>query len=242
MIDFAGRVALVTGGSRGIGRAAAVALARHGADVAVNYRQAADGAAATVREIEALARRAVPVQADVSQAAEIEAMVARVAEALGPVDILVNNAGQARRQDIDEITEADWDAMMAVNLKSVFLVTRAVLPHMRAQRWGRIVNVSSGAARTGGSVGIHYTASKGGMDALSRAYAARLVGDGITVNIVAPSLIDTDMIPDKESVARRIPVGRLGTAEECADAIVLCAGTGYMTGQTVLLNGGRHFG
>ncbi len=242
MIDFSGRVALVTGASRGIGQAAAAALARHGADVAVNYRKGAAGAAETVRIIEALGRRAVAVQADVSRAAEVTAMVEAASAALGPIDMLVNNAGWAKRQEIDEITEADWDAMMAVNLKSAFLVTKAVLPHMRAQRWGRIVNVSSGAARTGGSVGIHYSASKGGMDALSRAYASRLVGEGVTVNIVSPTLIDTDMIPDKEATAGRIPVGRLGTVEECADAIVFCASSGYVTGQTVMLNGGRYFG
>ena len=242
MIDFTGRIALVTGASRGIGKAAAVALARHGADVAVNFRKEAEKAAETVRAIEAFGRRAVAVQADVSQADHVARMVERVVGALGPVDILVNNAGWAKRQEIDDITEADWDEIMAVNLKSVFLVTKAALPHMRVQRWGRIVNVSSGAARTGGSVGIHYTASKGGIDALSRAYASRLVGEGITVNIVSPSLIDTHMIPDKEGTARRIPVGRLGTAEECADAIVLCAGNAYMTGQTILLNGGRYFG
>lgn len=241
MIDFSGRIALVSGASRGIGQAAAVALARHGADVAVNYRQGADGAAETVAMIQALGRRAVAVQADVSNGDDVSAMMATIQAGLGPVDILINNAGQAKRQELDDITETDWDAMMAVNLKSVFLVTKAALPHMREQGWGRIVNVSSGAALTGGSVGVHYSASKGGMDALSRAYASRLVGEGITVNIVSPTLIDTQMLVNKEEIARRSPQGRLGTAEECADAIVFCAGTGYMTGQTVLLNGGRHF-
>ncbi|MEQ9122017.1 MAG: SDR family oxidoreductase, partial [Alphaproteobacteria bacterium] len=169
-------------------------------------------------------------------------MAEAIRSALGPIGVLVNNAGQAKRQEMDDIEEADWDEVMAVNLKSVFLVTRAVLPDMRAQGWGRIVNVSSGAAKTGGSVGIHYTASKGGVDALSRAYASRLVGEGITVNVVSPTLIDTDMIPDKAAAARAIPMGRLGTVEDCADAILYAAGAGYMTGQTVLLNGGRYFG
>jgi len=241
MIDFTGRTALVTGGSRGIGAASAVALARHGADVAVNYRKGADGAATTVRKIIALGRRAIAVRADVSRNAEVTAMVATVASELAPVDILINNAGWAKRQEMDDITEADWDAVMAVNLKSVFLMTRAVLPHMRAQGRGRIVNVSSGAARSGGSVGIHYSASKGGMDALTRAYAKRLAGEGITVNAVAPSLIDTRMMPDLKGRQSRIPIGRAGTAEECADAVVLCAGTEYMTGQVVYLNGGTYF-
>ncbi len=168
-------------------------------------------------------------------------MVAEITGKLGTIDILVNNAGQARRLSIDEVTEDDWDQTMSINLKSVFLVTRAVLPHMRAQKWGRIVNVSSGASMTGGSVGIHYSASKGGVDALSRAYASRLVKEGITVNVVSPSLIDTDMIPDK-LVAQNIPMGRLGLPEECADAIVQAASNGFMTGQTIFLNGGRYFG
>ena len=125
---------------------------------------------------------------------------------------------------------------MSINLKSVFLVTRAVLPNMRAQKWGRIVKVSSGASMTGGSVGIHYSASKGGVDALSRAYASRLVKEGITVNVVSPSLIADKL------VAQNIPMGRLGLPEEFADAIVQAASNGFMTGQTIFLNGGRYFG
>lgn len=243
MTNLSKRVALVTGASRGIGQATAIALARHGAHVAVNYRVDEQGALETVRRIDALGGCAVAIQADVSRDADVTAMIGQVVDCLGPVDILVNNAGKAVRQDIDNITEQDWDDLMAVNLKSVFLVTRAVLPQLKDQHWGRIVNISSGAAKTGGSVGIHYAASKGGMDALSRAYAANLVGDGITVNIVAPSQIDTGMIPDSEREvrARRIPVGRLGSVEECADSIVLCVNTGYMTGQTIVLNGGRYF-
>ncbi len=240
MIDFSGRTALVTGASRGIGRAAAVALAEAGADVAVNYRTRAEDAAETVRQVEALGRRAIAVQADVARGDDVGAMIATVRDRLGAIGVLVNNAGQAKRVALEDLTETDWDETMTVNLKSVFLVTQAVLPDMRAAGWGRIVNVSSGAAKTGGSVGIHYSASKGGVDALSRAYASRLVKEGITVNVVSPTLIDTDMIPDK-SVAAGIPMGRLGTTEECADAIVHAAGNGYMTGQTILLNGGRYF-
>jgi len=242
MTDLKGRVALVTGASRGIGQAAAIALARAGCDVAVNYRTGAAGAGETAAAVKALGRRAFAVQADVSDAAAVTGMAEAVRSALGPIGVLVNNAGQAKRQEMDDIEEADWDLTIAVNLKSVFLVTKAVLPDMRAQGWGRIVNVSSGAAKTGGSVGIHYSASKGGVDALSRAYASRLVREGITVNIVSPTLIDTDMIPDKAAAARTIPMGRLGTVEDCADAIVYAASAGYMTGQTVLLNGGRYFG
>ena len=241
MIDFRGRIALVTGGSRGIGRATAIALGRAGANVAINFLTQEDAANEVALEIKNIGCNASIFQGDVSQSLEVDRMVAEISGKLGPIDILVNNAGQARRLSIDEVTEDDWEQTMSINLKSVFLVTRAVLPHMRAQKWGRIVNVSSGASMTGGSVGIHYSASKGGVDALSRAYASRLVKEGITVNVVSPSLIDTDMIPDK-LVAQNIPMGRLGLPQECADAIVQAASNGFMTGQTIFLNGGRYFG
>ncbi|MGA0425475.1 MAG: SDR family NAD(P)-dependent oxidoreductase [Alphaproteobacteria bacterium] len=241
MIDFRGRIALVTGGSRGIGRATAIALGRAGANVAINFLTQEDAANEVALEIKNIGCNASIFQGDVSQSLEVDRMVAEISGKLGPIDILVNNAGQARRLSIDEVTEDDWEQTMSINLKSVFLVTRAVLPHMRAQKWGRIVNVSSGASMTGGSVGIHYSASKGGVDALSRAYASRLVKEGVTVNIVSPSLIDTDMIPDK-LVAQNIPMGRLGLPQECADAIVQAASNGFMTGQTIFLNGGRYFG
>jgi 3-oxoacyl-[acyl-carrier protein] reductase len=241
MIDFRGRIALVTGGSRGIGRATALALGRAGANVAINFLTQEDAANQVALEIKNIGCNASIFQGDVSQSLEVDRMVAEITGKLGTIDILVNNAGQARRLSVDEVTEDDWDQTMSINLKSVFLVTRAVLPHMRAQKWGRIVNVSSGASMTGGSVGIHYSASKGGVDALSRAYASRLVKEGITVNVVSPSLIDTDMIPDK-LVAQNIPMGRLGLPEECADAIVQAASNGFMTGQTIFLNGGRYFG
>ena len=241
MIEFRGRIALVTGGSRGIGRATALALGRAGANVAINFLTQEDAANAVALEIKNFGCNASIFRGDVSQSLEVDRMVADITGKLGTIDILVNNAGQARRLSVDEVIEDDWDQTMSINLKSVFLVTRSVLPHMRAQKWGRIVNVSSGASMTGGSVGIHYSASKGGVDALSRAYASRLVKEGITVNVVSPSLIDTDMIPDK-LVAQNIPMGRLGLPEECADAIVQAASNGFMTGQTIFLNGGRYFG
>ena len=156
MIDFKGRVALVTGGSRGIGRAAAIALGRAGANVAINFRTQEDAAKEVADEITAIGRRACTYRANVAIAAEVESMFSSIRNELGPIDILVNNAGLAKRLSIDEVTEADWDETITVNLKSVFLVTKAALPHMREQKWGRIVNVSSGAAKTGGSVGIHY--------------------------------------------------------------------------------------
>jgi 3-oxoacyl-[acyl-carrier protein] reductase len=241
-LDLSGRVALVTGASRGIGRAIALALAEAGADVAVNYREQARQAAAVVEAVRALGRRAVAAGADVSDRRAVDAMMHSVASALGPIDVLVNNAGLALHRGLDDLTEEDFDRTIAVNLKSAFLCTQAVLPAMRARRWGRIVNISSGAARGAGGVGIAYNASKAGMEGLTRGYAARLVKDGITVNAVAPSLIDTEMIQARRAEsAARIPLGRLGTAAEVAHAVVMVIGNEYLTGQTILLNGGMSF-
>jgi 3-oxoacyl-[acyl-carrier protein] reductase len=169
-------------------------------------------------------------------------MIATVEERLGPPDILINNAGIGLIRSIDELTEADFDQTIAVNLKSVFLCTRAVLPHMRAKSWGRIVNISSGAARGAGGIGPHYNASKAGMEGLTRGYAARLVAQGITVNAVAPSLIETDMVRSGLATSpARIPLGRFGSSEEVAQVVLMLVGNAYMTGQTVALSGGMSF-
>ena len=236
------RVALVTGGSRGIGRAVALALAEAGAAVAVNYRERAREAAGVVEAIRGKGGRAMAIGADVSRSAEVTAMVAAVERDLGPVDILVNNAGIGLIRGLDDLTEADFDLTIAVNLKSAFLCTQAVVPGMRARAWGRIVNISSGAARGAGGVGVHYNASKAGMEGLTRGYASRLVKDGITVNAVAPSLIETDMVRAGLAASpARIPLGRFGTAEECAQAVLMVVGNAYMTGQTIPLSGGMSF-
>ncbi|MCJ7493152.1 MAG: 3-oxoacyl-ACP reductase FabG [Deltaproteobacteria bacterium] len=241
MTDLHGKIALVTGASRGIGRAIAVGLAGCGADVAVNYKTKEMEARDTLQQVTSQGRRSIVIQADVSRSAEVTNMIATVERDLGPVDILVNNAGIARFQNVEATTEADWDEILAVNLKSVFLVTQAVLPGMRRRRWGRIINISSGAAKTGGGVGLHYTASKAGIEGLTRAYASRLVKEGITVTAVAPSLIGTDMIPDEESRRKQIPLGRLGRADEVAEAVIFLAGNEYATGQVIALNGGMYF-
>ena len=236
------RVALVTGGSRGIGRAVAIMLAEAGAAVAVNYRERTDEARAVVDAIRSAGGRAMAIGADVSRSTDVSAMVAAVARELGPVDVLVNNAGLAVIRGLDDLTEEDFDLTIAVNLKSAFLCTQAVVPAMRTRKWGRIVNISSGAARGAGGVGVHYNASKAGMEGLTRGYAARLVKDGITVNAVAPSLIETDMVRSGlASSAARIPLGRFGTTEECAQAVLMVVGNAYMTGQTVPLSGGLSF-
>jgi 3-oxoacyl-[acyl-carrier protein] reductase len=240
-LDLTGHIALVTGASRGIGAAIAIALAETGAAVAANYRERADDAETVVGKIEDMGGRAIAVAADVSQAAGVTRMVDRVGSALGPIDILVNNAGIAIVRGIDDLTESDFDQTIAINLKSAFLCTQAVLPAMRAKKWGRIVNISSGAARGAGSIGVHYNASKAGMEGLTRGYAARLVKEGITVNAVAPSLIETDMMRGQLNLSSRIPLGRLGRPEEVAKATLLVLGNDYMTGQTIALSGGMAF-
>jgi 3-oxoacyl-[acyl-carrier protein] reductase len=239
--DLTGKVALVTGASRGIGRAVALALAEAGADVAVNYRRREKDAEQVRSGVEKFGRRSITVQADVSKAGEVIRMVEAVESSLGAVLILVNNAGIARAKAWQEITEADWDETMDVNLKSVFLVTRAVLPGMRAASWGRIINISSTAAQVGGVIGPHYTASKAGILGLTRSFASLLIKDGITVNTIAPALIETEMITDNPNIRpEMIPIGRFGTGEEVADVAVMLARNAYITGQTMNVNGGLY--
>ena len=238
--DLSAHVALVTGGSRGIGAAIAITLAELGAAVAINYRERAADAEAVVAKIKASGSRAIAIAADVSQSAAVTQLVEQVTRDLGPIDILVNNAGIALVRSVDELSESDFDRTILVNLKSAFLCTQAVLPAMRARTWGRIVNISSGAARGAGAIGPHYNASKAGMEGLTRGYAARLVKEGITVNNVAPSLIETDMMRGRTDLAR-IPLGRMGQADEVAQAVAMVLGNSYMTGQTIALSGGMAF-
>ena len=237
--DLSGKVSLVTGASRGIGRAIATALGKAGVDVAVNYLTQESAAQETCERVRACGRRAVAIRADVSQAADVAQLVRAVEERLGPVEILVNNAGIMRPQPLHEITEKDWDELLDTNLKSIFLVTQQVLPGMRARHWGRIINLSSVAAQTGGVVGPHYAASKAGILGLTHSYAALLSKEGITVNAIAPALIYTEMVAvNPKARADLIPVGRFGTVEEVAEVAVMLARNGYITGQTINVNGG----
>jgi len=234
-----GRTALVTGSSRGIGRAIAIALANAGADVGINYLHREAEAQAAEREIRQLGRRSVTVQADVSSASDVERLVRAAGERLGPIDILINNAGIARVQPVEEITERDWDELIDGNLKSCFLVTQALLPGMRARQWGRIVNLSSVAAQVGGVVGPHYAASKAGMLGLTHFYAQRFAKEGITVNSIAPALVETEMVTSNLNARPdRIPIGRFGAVGEVADVAVMLCTNGYITGQTINVNGG----
>ena len=236
-----GRTALVTGGSRGIGAAISRALGEAGAAVAINYRERTEEADRLADALRKANVHAITIAADVSQTDAVAKMVDTVKSEFGTIDILINNAGIAITRGIDDLSEADFDRTIAVNLKSVFLCTQAVLPLMRVQKWGRIVNISSGAARGAGAIGPHYNASKAGMEGLTRGYAARLVKEGITVNAVAPSLIETDMMKGQENLVGRIPLGRFGKAEEVASAVMMLVDNPYMTGQTVAMSGGMAF-
>ncbi|MEY9609096.1 3-oxoacyl-[acyl-carrier protein] reductase [Bradyrhizobium elkanii] len=209
--------------------------------VAINYRERSAAAETLAKGITAAGGRAVAIAADVSEAAAVATLVERAKSELGPVDILVNNAGIAIVRGVDDLTEEDFDRTITVNLKSAFLCTQAVLPMMRTRKWGRIVNISSGAARGAGSIGPHYNASKAAMEGMTRGYAARLVKEGITVNAVAPSLIETDMMRGQSELVSRIPMGRFGTAEEVAQAVMLLVNNPYMTGQTIAMSGGMAF-
>ncbi|WP_428565771.1 MAG: SDR family NAD(P)-dependent oxidoreductase [Solidesulfovibrio sp. DCME] len=236
---LAGKVALVTGGSRGIGRGVALALARRGADVAVGYRGNAAAAREVVEAITEMGRRALAFGADVSVEAQVGRLVAAVREGLGPVDILVANAGVASPRSIADVTGEDFAAALSVNLCSAFYCAQAVLPDMRRRGFGRLVFISSVAAQRGGIVGPHYAASKAGLHGLAHFYAAHLAKEGITANVVAPALISTDMVSDNP-VAKPdfLPVGRFGTVEETAAMVVALAENAFVTGQTVSVNGG----
>jgi len=179
------------------------------------------------------------VQADVSLSLDVERLVSFVERGLGPVDILVNNAGITQVKHFAELNERDWDEMLRVNLKSAFLVTNRVLPGMRQRRWGRIINLSSVAAQTGGVIGPHYAASKAGLIGLTHSYAALLAKEGITANAIAPALIATDMVASNPNASPdRLPVGFFGSPDEIGRVAALLAESDFITGQTIGVNGG----
>lgn len=240
--ELSGKVALVTGGSRGIGREIALAYAAAGASVVIGYNRRPDAAAEVVKLIESGGGKALAVQAEVSQPAEAERLVREATGLHGRVDILVNNAGIAQVRPVDQVTNADWEEMIRVNLSSVFYVSQAVLPGMRARKFGRIIMLSSIAAQVGGIVGPHYAASKAGMIGLMHSYAVNLAREGITANAIAPALIETDMLKDlpASNAAAMSPVGRLGRTSEISDVAVLLASNGFINGQTINVNGGRY--
>jgi 3-oxoacyl-[acyl-carrier protein] reductase len=236
-----GKVALITGSSRGIGKGAAIELAKSGASVVINYIADKSAAESVLKEINSGGGRACIIQADVSKPGDVERLVIESAHTFGDIDILINNAGIAKIQSFEKVSESDWDEIIRVNLKSVFLVTNAVLPAMRKRKWGRIVNISSVAAHTGGLVSPQYTASKAGIIGLTRYYANVLVRERITVNAVAPALIETDMLKNTKIDPKLIPLGRFGTIDEVVSAVMFLVQNGFVTGQTIDVNGGLYF-
>jgi 3-oxoacyl-[acyl-carrier protein] reductase len=239
-----GQVAIVTGASRGIGRAAALALASEGATVIVNYASSSQAAEAVAAEIESMGSQALALQADVGQSEQVEALFSAVMEKYGRVDILVNNAGIARDTLLLRMKLEDWQAVIDLNLTGVFLCTRAASKIMLKQRSGRIVNITSVVGEMGNAGQANYSAAKAGVIGFTKTAAKELASRGITVNAVAPGFITTDMTADLkvgEEVLNMIPLGRYGQPEEVAGVICFLAAdaaAAYMTGQVINIDGG----
>ncbi|WP_236339451.1 3-oxoacyl-[acyl-carrier-protein] reductase [Paenibacillus plantiphilus] len=245
--DLTGKIALVTGASRGIGRAIAIELAEAGADVAINYAGGEAAAAETAQAVEALGRRALILQANVGKPDEFEAMVKQVLEAFGSIDILVNNAGITRDNLIMRMKEEEFDQVIETNLKGVFNGIKAVTRQMMKQRSGRIINISSVVGVLGNPGQANYVAAKAGVIGLTKASARELASRSITVNCVAPGFIETDMtdkLPEemKEKLSQDIPLAKLGAPKDIAAAVRFLASdaASYMTGQTIHVDGGMY--
>ena len=246
MIDLTGKSALVTGGSRGIGRACCLMLARAGASVAVNYRVETPSASLLVEEIEAQGGEAFALAADVANRADAEMLVDETVSRFGGLDILVNNAGLWKSAPIDEMSDGEWNEMIAVNLTGTFHCIRAAVPPMKEARSGRIINISSTAGQRGESLCSHYAATKGAVISLTKSIAVELASFGILVNCVAPGWTVTDMTRDdllgqrRESILQTIPLGRAATADEVAGAVLFLASelSTFVTGEVLNVNGG----
>ncbi len=244
---LSGQVAVVTGGSRGIGRACAIGLANEGADVVINYTSNEDAAKATAAECEKAGVKTLVVKADVSKVDEAQGLIKAAEEAFGKVDILINNAGINRDKTIQRMTPAEWDEVIATDLSSIFYLTNAALGGMRERNYGRIVNMSSVIGQMGNIGQANYSAAKAGMIAFTKTAAKELARFGVTVNAVCPGFIETDMVTAlsdeiKENLIKQIPLGRFGTAEEVADTVVfICKPSGaWYTGAQFSMNGGQY--
>lgn len=240
--ELTGRVALVTGGSGGIGSELSVRLAQAGAAVAVHYASNREAAERVAEKIVAGGGRALALAADLSDAQATAGLVDAVERRLGPVDLLLANAGLSRPGSYEEIDAAAFDETLAVNLRAPYLLSRRVLPGMRRRTFGRILFTSSVAGLTGGIIGPHYAASKAGLHGLMHFLAARAAADGVTVNVIAPALIEeTGMLPgDPGELSGRVPVGRLGRPDEVADLALAVLRNGYITNQVMSVDGGIH--
>ncbi len=246
MIDLSGKSVVVTGGSRGIGRACCLALARAGARVCVNYRVESPSAELAVEEIESGGGEAFALAADVSRREEADMLVDEVVHRFGGLDILVNNAGIWKGSPVDEMTDAEWEETMAINMTGTFFCTRAAVPFMKNARWGRIINVSSTAGQRGEAFHSHYAASKGAMISFTKSLAVELAPHGITVNCVAPGWVATDMSqesllgPERDAILATIPLGRVARPEEIAGAVAFLASdlASFVTGEILNVNGG----
>ena len=240
--DLQGRVALVTGGSGGIGHAIARRLAGAGAAVAVGYSSSADAAHALADELASAGARAVALGADLADPDAPGQLIGVAEQALGPLDVLVANHGVGQRRGFEEVTVAEWDRHLDVNLRASFFLAQRALPGMIERGYGRVLFTSSIAGFTGGLVAPHYAASKAGLHALTHFLASRVAEHGVTVNALAPALIeDTGMLPgDPEELAARVPVGRLGRPEEVADLALALVANGYVTSQVVSVDGGMY--
>lgn len=246
MFDLTGKTALVTGGSRGLGRAIALALAGRGADVAVNYRGNADAAEEVAGQVTALGRRGVTVQGDTSAGRDAcEAIVKAALDALGSVDILVNNAGITRDNLLMRMDADEWDAVIDTNLSGPFWMTRAIARPMMKARSGRIINMSSAAGRMGNPGQANYAAAKAGLIGLTKTTARELASRGITCNAIAPGLIETDLTADlpeaaSEALKALTPLGYIGSVDDVAAAAVYLASdeARYVTGQVIGVDGG----
>ena len=240
------RTALVTGGSRGIGRACALRLARDGYDVAVNFQSAERDADMVVGEIRNLGRRALAVRGDVSDSGQVDGMISAIDKSWGSLDLLVANAGISAVRAIEDLTADEWDRVMAVNLKGAFLCAQRCIPLMKRQGSGQIIMMASQAGLTGGIfIGLHYAASKAGVICLAKSLAKQLARHGIRVNCVAPGIVETDMVvpypKDKlDSLVGSVPLGRIGSASDVAAAVAYLASpdSAYVTGTTMHVNGG----
>lgn len=244
-MNLTGKVALVTGASRGIGQATAIELAKAGADVVVNFIGNEAVAQETVEKIEALGRKAIKIKANVGDADDVQAMVDEAIATFGHIDILVNNAGITRDGLLIRMKDSDWDEVLNINLKGVYLVTKAVAKLMVKQRAGRIINMTSVSGVTGNEGQANYAAAKAGVIGFTKTCAKELAARGITVNAVAPGFIETamtDVLPEKikEGIAATVPFGRMGQPEEIASVVTFLASdfASYITGQVLNVDGG----